>query len=146
MIADLPKLPARCDACGYEVPYRQIPRAEYFALLDGHYLRGFTEELRMLELVDDFRSRQLAQGIPFDKPEWPFQIQPEKYPDDHEVVDYLNRSCLTLDLVRRFEFVRNRIGQLRKTVRVLHCAECGDGVLELVEDSRPNGAAGPVAV
>jgi hypothetical protein len=157
MILGPPELPARCTACGYELPFREIPRDDYRALLDDHYVRIFMEELRMLEMVDDFRSRrgheaanivphfrrvldsddpdvrrQLHEGVPFAEIRLPPDPAPRlTHPDDREVIDSLRHN--SFELVGRFKYVRQRLGELRATVRAVACPRCAEGSLRLVK-------------
>ena len=161
MIAGPPQLPARCNKCRYQMPFAQIANADYRALLDNYYLGHFTEELRMLEKVDDFRERwgsgattnivphfqrvldsqdpdvqrKLAEGVAFDEIALPPAPEPRaNSPEDREVINYLKHN--SFDLTARFQFVRERLSELRERASTVLCPRCAEGHLHLVESRR----------
>jgi hypothetical protein len=160
--------PVVCGSCGARVPVSGLTEADYHALHDQYYYRGFAEELRMLLKVQEYYRghseaegrikphfarllesddpevmERLCAGVPFDQIDPP----PEQLPvasanagEGPEVVEYLRHHDFALG--PRIRFVSDEVARLKGSVGAVSCPRCQVGRLHVPPEDWDTFTAG----
>ncbi len=152
-----PQVPAVCDACGFSLPFEQIPKPLYAHLLEAQYHRRFAAEVLILQKVAAFYQRnpaledqikpqvlstlhskdprvqaQLSAGIPFNEIQLPPEPEPrigQSHLEDADVIAYLRRCSFSLK--PRMEFVVEQLEKTRTALVQTRCMRCDGGQMWL---------------
>ena len=154
--------PVLCNSCGYCFPSSRFTEDERQALLDRHYLEEFTEELRMLQRVQDFYRRhpeadgtiksdfdrlltsqdvevqeQLFAGVPFNEIAPPSEELPAAFTETYDnagVIEYLRHNSFSLG--PRLAFVAGEVNRLEAAATPVQCPWCQAGTVRVPQDNR----------
>ncbi len=129
--------PVLCRACGTQFSAHELTKEDCNVLHDQHYYQEFTEELRMLQKVEDYFLRYPHALERFQSTSRLFSPEPLLLPaegkEEEEVVTYLQGSHFSL--APRLRFVSEEVNRYETSLRAISCPNCKEGRLYVPSES-----------